>query len=162
MTLEDLGNLGEFIGAIAVVVSLVYLAVQIRQNTKTVRTSTYQAVLNSNIQAQNPILYNPHVDRVYQLGRRDPSQLTAEEWPLFTMIIAQLLINYEATYLQHEHGVVDSDYWRGRQSVLKRFVAQPGVRAVWEKRAGEAYVSGFRALVDSFLAEADAKTEPAG
>ncbi len=31
MTLQDLGNLGEFIGAIAVVISLVYLAAQIRQ-----------------------------------------------------------------------------------------------------------------------------------
>ena len=34
MTLEDLGNLGEFVGAIGVVVSLVYLALQIRQNTR--------------------------------------------------------------------------------------------------------------------------------
>ncbi len=37
MTLEDLGNLGEIIGAIAVVISLVYLAVQIRQNTAQIR-----------------------------------------------------------------------------------------------------------------------------
>ena len=33
MTLQDLGGLGEFIGAVAVVVSLIYLAVQVRQNT---------------------------------------------------------------------------------------------------------------------------------
>jgi hypothetical protein len=32
LTLQDLGNLGEFVGAVAVVVSLVYLAVQIRQS----------------------------------------------------------------------------------------------------------------------------------
>ena len=34
MTLQDLGNLGEFISAVAVVVSLVYVAYQIRQNTR--------------------------------------------------------------------------------------------------------------------------------
>lgn len=33
MTLQDLGGLGEFIGVVAVVVSLIYLAVQVRQNT---------------------------------------------------------------------------------------------------------------------------------
>ena len=40
MTLEDLANLGEFIGAFAVVVSLIYLAIQIRQNTAQIRESS--------------------------------------------------------------------------------------------------------------------------
>ena len=47
MTLQDLGAIGEFIGGIAVVITLVYLAVSIRQNTKSVRASTYQAILDS-------------------------------------------------------------------------------------------------------------------
>ena len=34
MSLEDLGNIGEFVGAIAVVFSLIYLAFNIRQNTR--------------------------------------------------------------------------------------------------------------------------------
>ncbi len=34
MSLEDLGNLGEFLGSIGVIVSLIYLALQIRQNTR--------------------------------------------------------------------------------------------------------------------------------
>ena len=42
MTLQDLGNIGEFVGAIGVIASLVYLAVQIRQNTTSVRASTFQ------------------------------------------------------------------------------------------------------------------------
>jgi len=40
MTLDDLGNLSEFIGAIAVVISLIYLAIQIRQNTAQMRESS--------------------------------------------------------------------------------------------------------------------------
>ena len=47
LSLEDLGNIGEFVSAVAVVVSLLYLAMQIRQNTKSVQTSAYQAVLDS-------------------------------------------------------------------------------------------------------------------
>ncbi len=158
MTLEDLGNLGEFIGALAVVVSLAYLAVQIRHNTKTVRTSTYQAVLDSNMRATDPILFNPQAERVYRIGRRDLSQLTADERPLFRQIVARLLLNYEAIYLQHQHGTVDSDYWRGRQFALQRLVSQPGVRAHLERRIREAYVTGFSELVDSLLA----KTETEG
>ncbi len=40
MTLEQLANMGEFVSEIAVIASLIYLALQIRQNTKSVRSST--------------------------------------------------------------------------------------------------------------------------
>jgi len=40
-TLEALANVGEFVGAIGVIVTIGYLAVHIRQNTKAVRTSSY-------------------------------------------------------------------------------------------------------------------------
>ncbi len=41
MTIQDLANLGETIGGFGVVISLLYLAVQIRQNTRAVRSSSY-------------------------------------------------------------------------------------------------------------------------
>jgi hypothetical protein len=49
MSLEDLGNIGEFVAAVAVVVSLVYVAVQIRQNTRSVRASSYQVAVRANV-----------------------------------------------------------------------------------------------------------------
>ncbi len=39
MTLQDLGNIGEFVGALGVVASLIYLALQIRQNTRQLRNN---------------------------------------------------------------------------------------------------------------------------
>ena len=42
-TLQDLGSLGEFVGAIGVVVSLVYLAQQMRQNTTSVRAASFNS-----------------------------------------------------------------------------------------------------------------------
>ena len=95
MTLQDLGNLGELISAIAVVISFVFLAVQIRQNTKTVQTSTYQAVLDSARSDTELILAHPHLERVYRLGRRDLNDLTDEERPLFRMLVGQILLNHE-------------------------------------------------------------------
>lgn len=44
MTLQDLGALGEIIGAVAVVLSLLYVAAQIRQNTRSLRSATSFAV----------------------------------------------------------------------------------------------------------------------
>ena len=44
MTLEDLGNLGEFIASIGVLITLIYLAIQIRQNTEATKIQTRQAI----------------------------------------------------------------------------------------------------------------------
>jgi hypothetical protein len=44
LTLQDLGSLGELIGGIAVVASLIYLALQIRQNTRSTHASMAQSV----------------------------------------------------------------------------------------------------------------------
>ena len=41
MTIQDIGSIGELIAAIATVGTLIYLAVQIRQNTKSIRASTH-------------------------------------------------------------------------------------------------------------------------
>ena len=52
MTLDQLANLGEFLGGFAVIASLVYLGMQIRQgnrqvqqNTKSLEGSTHQAIV---------------------------------------------------------------------------------------------------------------------
>ena len=46
MTLEQLASVGEIVSSVAVIISLVYLAIQIRSNTEAKRTSTYQAIVS--------------------------------------------------------------------------------------------------------------------
>ncbi len=155
MTLQDLGGIGEFIGGIAVVISLVYLAVQIRQNTKSVRTATYQAILDSSRSDTELLLVHPHLERVYRVGRRNPEKLNDDERPLFRMLVAQLLLSSESLFLQHQQGAIDSDYWQRRQQTLRGLLSQPGVRQWWAARGTprEYYDPGFRELVDSILGE---------
>ena len=164
MTLQDLGNLGELIGAIAVVISLVYLAIQIRQNTKTLRTSTYQAVLDSSRSDNELVLVHPHLERVFRVGRRDPAALTDEERPLFRHLVSQLLLNHETLFLQHQHGIIDDDLWRRRQISLQALVSQPGVRQWWAGRGSgnvrRSFDNGFQELVDSLLGKVTAQDEP--
>ena len=161
MTLQDLGNLGELIGAIAVVISFVFLAVQIRQNTKTVQTSTYQGVLDSARSDTELILAHPHLERVYRLGRRDFEQLTDDERPLFRMLVSQILLNHESIFLQHQRGVIDEDFWRGRREGLRALLSQPGVRQWWKggPLARRYYVTGFQQLVDLLLDELSDRNE---
>ncbi len=48
MTIQDLGAIGSLIASIGVVVSLIYLAVQLRQNTQGIRTAAHQHIVSAN------------------------------------------------------------------------------------------------------------------
>jgi hypothetical protein len=160
MSLEDLGNIGEFVAAIAVIVSLVYLAVQIRQNTRTVRASTYQAVLDYSSRAVELVLANPHLERVYRVGRRDPSQLTEDERPQFRMLIAQFLTVYETMFLQYRCGILDEEYWSRRLGALTNLFSQPGIREYWlsvrERDRMPTRVREFEELLNSLVESSSA------
>ena len=48
-TLQDLGSLGEFVGALGVVISLIYLARQMRLNTTSIRAASFNAMTENSI-----------------------------------------------------------------------------------------------------------------
>ena len=94
MTLQDLGNIGEFVGAIGVVASLIYLALQIRQNSYQINQNT-NSVLGS-VELENArlasdwlvtIAQNPQLGRVWSLGLSDPTKLTEDEAVQFAMLM---------------------------------------------------------------------------
>ena len=69
--LNDLGNIGEFVGAIGVIASLIYLAVQIRQNTAQMAQNSEQlemSALESNLESANRIreifILNPDIAKL--------------------------------------------------------------------------------------------------
>ena len=80
MTIIELGALGEFFGAIAVVVTLIYLAIQLRHSTAATRASTAQALADS-INASNLMLAgDPELAKLYQTGKfGDWNSLTPDE-----------------------------------------------------------------------------------
>ncbi len=164
MTLQDLGSIGEFVAAIATLITLIYLAAQIRQNTKSVRTSTYQAVLDSSRSDTELILANPQLERIYRLGRRNYDDLKDDERPVFRMLLTQLLLNYESLFLQLRHGIIDEDFWRGRQQLLRALLAQPGVRKWWAGQGAfhhRYFATEFHDLVESIVNEDISRDEPA-
>ncbi len=90
---------GEFLGGIAVVVSLVYLASQIRQNSKLVRASTTSADANSGNAFSLAIVQDPEVARIYWEGSADRDALSEPDRrrfdPLITMSFGIVVQQYE-------------------------------------------------------------------
>ena len=75
MLLDDLGNVGEFLGSIAVVVSLLYLAVQIRQNTRSVRAAVYQEFTRESSQLAYLLVTDELAGRAFMVGLPTPGEV---------------------------------------------------------------------------------------
>ncbi len=108
MTLQDFGNLGELIGAIAVVISLVYLAAQIRQNTRALHSSSYSQA------AEQLWLVNLAIAQDHDLARimaDTGTPLSLEDTARLSAALNNLFFGSENLFRQYERGLLDSDTW---------------------------------------------------
>jgi hypothetical protein len=152
MTIQELGSLGELLAAIATLATLGYLAVQIRQNTRSVRTSTYQAIVATAIELGNTFARDGSFAEIFARGANDPDSLTAAERVRLQGHVAGVLRCYELVFHQFEHGAVDLDSWAGWRANMVRFLRVPCYAEVWEQSQGE-FPPRFRSEVRRALGE---------
>ena len=79
MGLNDLANIGQVIGAIAVVISLIYVALQIRQNTNAVRSATAQTVHEHFAKWYHLVAADDELAQIVANGLRDYGSLSEKE-----------------------------------------------------------------------------------
>ena len=147
MTLQDLGNIGEFVGAVGVVASLVYLAIQIRQNTRSVRASMYQEAVRDVAAASDVLASDAELARIWRTGLRDFDALQPDERQRFAAYALGLLRRMENVFYQTRHGALDFASWKGLLESLRFMHAQPGFVAWWA-RAQDVFSPAFREYVD--------------
>jgi hypothetical protein len=134
MSLEDLGNIGEFVAAVGVIISLIYLAVQIRQNTASVRTSTHQQIVSVFSSLNAIVGSNRETGWLYMRGLQDPDELTEEEAAQFTWLFLSAIRIYENIFYQRRAGALDDPVWLSWVQSMKVILGSPGGRAWWEPR----------------------------
>jgi len=163
--LETLGNLGDFVGGIAVVVTLIYLALQIRQNTQATKVTSMVGVIEFSQQA-NSRVSSAHLPNVLaKLNRGD--QLEAEELVAFTFHVQGIVSNQWQVFYLTQHGMVEDDIlaaWERRNSI---FMMMPLFQAIWRDLC-VGYPNDFQqymtkavaALSGSGMASEEAQGEP--
>ena len=133
MTLGDLGNIGEGIGGIAVLITLIYLALQIRQNTRTMRAAAHHAANQLGVQINLALGTSPEVARVLMDGASGSPLSEQHEELMFHFLMRANFSGAEAFFIQMREGLLEQDMWESRRRSMQRYLRQPGVRAWWER-----------------------------
>ncbi len=134
MTLEDLGNVGEFVSAIAVVLSLIYVAIQIRQNTRHLRASNYQQILVASIEFRRDVALNPAAAALME-HVREHDDVPVGARPQFHQLAMGLLRLYETLHYQYRQGLIDADLWPAWVATIDGFLKlSPGRESYLRER----------------------------
>ena len=108
MSIDQLGSIGEFVSSIAVVASLIYLAIQVRQNSRETRLASVQRVLEA---SRDTILKlsDAETQQLFERARNGLEELDEIDKRRFHQIRIAELRNIEIAFLMNAEGVLDDE-----------------------------------------------------
>jgi len=134
VTIQDLGSIGEFVGAIATIVTLIYLALQIRQNTQSVRMSAEMDLSNQFADWCGHVVDDPNLGRIWDAASTEPDTLTDDEKRTYLWYVAQLFSYYEGLFRLFAKGHITEDTWEAKADWMLVILKQRLVDIWWRSR----------------------------
>lgn len=151
MNWEAIGAMSEIIGALAVVITLAYLAVQIRQNNDLLRSESRQVLVSNDVTSLRAGMELADVFAKFV----SESELSAEEQLRMSFMFALDLRNREFEYFQYKNGLLDEETWLAyRHVILINHSSELG--RMWWDNVGRGIVDPkFAELIDDLLENAE-------
>ena len=151
MKLSEWAHIAEITSAIAVVISLIYIGLEVNQNTAAVRASTHQSMIDYGREQSEILLTNETLADLVEKGEIEPEALTARERGKFYEFTTWRLATWESVFLNHEHGLVDEEVWRSWDGYYRLITLdKPGYAEFWRDNR-IAYDAPFMDHVDSLI-----------
>jgi hypothetical protein len=151
MNWEAIGAIGEISGAAAVVVSLIYLATQVRQNTKVARASTRQGITTSAMLGGQTMVESEHLVPL-MVKQQNGDELSDEEHLRLQAFAFMTTRNWENIHYQFLSGMLTKSEWAAFRQNLKALYQSENWQDYWEREQG-IYTEAFRNEIESILLE---------
>lgn len=152
MTLADLAALAQIAAAVLLIPSIVYLAVQVRQNTAQARADAGHQYLAANKDLNLAIIANKQVASVYRRGTQDFEQLDADEKTQYFFYVAQYYQTFATMHDLWRGGALPESTWHPIRRHLISMMGLPGTRHVFDSWARAGLPPDFVAYVDGLAA----------
>lgn len=150
--LQNLGNLGEFVGAIGVVISLIYLGRQLVQNTQSVRAASFNSMVQNSIRLSEHAFRDSEFSTFLVRAQRAPESLGPDEKLRWDSYMTAVWRHFGNLQYAHRVGTLDSQMWAAYQATLKDHLRTPSW-AAWFQEHRELFSSALAQQVDEAVAE---------
>jgi hypothetical protein len=144
MNWEAIGAIAEALGAIGVIGTVVYIALQIRQNSEVVQGSTEQALMSQEMAFYTLAIENANV---WGRGRDSMEGLNTEETIIFENLVAASMSLLNSAFVQYRRGLIPESVWVAYMSSWTAYRELAGFQQAW-KDLQHAYPLEFRNAID--------------
>ena len=150
MNWDAIAALAQVIVAAVGIGSLVYLATQIRNNSKEIRAASFNTVTDSFNQFNFMLAQNAEVADLFLRGAAEYSVLNGVEEIRFDLMILGLFRVHESVFVQSNRGTMERDLRVAENRSLLWLVERPGIRAWWNDNP-LSFTGEFREHIDALI-----------
>jgi hypothetical protein len=143
VNLEAVNVVAQLIAATGVIVSLFYLAAQIRQNTRSMRAVVVDSLAHSLVDLLGPQAQNPESLGAFSAVTENWDAATEEDRARTLPFIFATFKVFENAWFQQRQGTLDRQQWEGWDAYIRIYFHRPGVKTWWSMRRA-AFAAGFR------------------
>ncbi len=161
MTIQDWGAIGEILGAIAVVASLIYLAVQIRTSNRVAHQVEAQEITDQTLQFLNQISASNEVTELWIRGCADDETLSTTELVRFRYLLFQLVAIWQRMHMLDETGNLVKGFWINNEKQRRHLMASPGFHS-WFQEFKVNLDEKWRLFLESELKQTPNEYRPMG
>ncbi len=149
--LKDYALAAEIIGAIAIVISLIYVGLSVNQNTNAVMVANHQALIAMD-QNTNGWFRDPEFAATFENAMEDASELSPVQLLQYHIFLADKFNAWEFAFLTHDNGMMEDNIWEGWDAHYRSLLERPGGRRYWTQ-SKQGFSPAFGSYLDSILAE---------
>ncbi len=153
----DWKDIVELSGIGAIVLSLILVAYEVRQNTLMMRAQTRDSLTEKQMTLNAWMATSEYVANVALLGGRGELEPGTPEWLSYYQLMTGIMREWENSFYQYEQGLFDDSEFSAREHAWTGFLTIPGVRDYWAN-SRENFSPRFRAKIDKIVAETEPET----
>ena len=150
MTLEQYYYIAELVAAVALIISLIYVGIQVKLSTKATQAATAQSYVDTMNGYVGLINSSGNLAKVLHGGANGLDNLQDEEVIQFCAFHDQCFITFEAFYFEWKHGLLVEQLWDTYRHVIVSLLMQPGQQEYWQMRR-HWYYDEFQRYVEGLL-----------
>lgn len=152
MPLDLVLAISNIAGTLAVTLTVVYLAIEVKRSTRATYSQTYQFATQALGEMAAICGESKEKARVFSVGMAHPEQLAEDEYLQFAYLGVSLFRRYENVYFQYKTGMIDEDFWEGHRDNLLWFFHRPGTQVWWQERR-LSFSKSFREFLEATAKE---------
>jgi hypothetical protein len=153
MPLEQIFYISQSIAAFAIVVSLLFVGLEVRLSNRESRHRTIEELLADYREVRFQMMATADSAGIWLNGLREFAALNSVDKVRFILMANSFFDIFQTLFLHYRDGRMTGEMYRPQETILADFVAYPGMQTAWDIRRNY-FQEVFRALVDDKIAVA--------